>query len=94
MRVKKEGTEMLTHPTQQRLLALGFTGMAKALEEQRLQPDMAALAFEERLGLKVDREAIERDNKRLVSRSKFAGLRQNARTKPKMAVHLIRGDSS
>ena len=69
---------MLTHPTQQRLVALGLTGMAKALEDQRRQPDVAALSFEERLGLLVDREAIERENKRLVSRLKFAGLRQNA----------------
>ena len=69
---------MLTHPTQDRLIALGLTGMAKALDEQRRQPDFAALAFEERLGLLVDREAIERENKRLVSRLKFAGLRQNA----------------
>jgi hypothetical protein len=36
--------------------------MAKALEEQRKQPDMAALGFEERLALMVDREAIEREN--------------------------------
>ena len=28
---------MLTHPTYDRLLALGLTGMAKALEEQRRQ---------------------------------------------------------
>ncbi len=69
---------MLTHPTEQRLVALGLAGMAKALEEQRRQPDVAALTFEERLGLLVDREAIERENKRLVSRLKFAGLRQNA----------------
>ena len=69
---------MLTHPTEQRLIALGLAGMAKALEEQRRLPDIAALAFEERLGLMVDREAIERQNKRLVSRLKFAGLRQNA----------------
>ena len=69
---------MLTHPTEQRLLALGLAGMAKALEEQRRQPDIAALAFEERLGLMVDREAIERQNKRLVSRLKFAWLRHNA----------------
>ena len=54
---------MLTHPTEQRLVALGLTGMATALEEQRRQPDIAALAFEERLGLMVDREAIERENK-------------------------------
>ena len=52
--------------------------MVKALEEQQRQPDIAALPFEERLGLLVDREAIERENKRLVSRLKFAGLRQNA----------------
>ena len=69
---------MLTHPTEQRLIALGLAGMAKALEEQRRLPDVAALAFEERLALLVDREAIERQNKRLVSRLKFAGLRQNA----------------
>ena len=69
---------MLTHPTDQRLVALGLAGMAKALEEQRRQPDVEALTFEERLGLLVDREAIERENKRLVSRLKFAGLRQNA----------------
>ena len=69
---------MLTHPTQERLTALGLTGMAKALEEQRRQPDITVLPFEERLALLVDREAIERENKRLVSRLKFAGLHQNA----------------
>ena len=69
---------MLTHPTEQRLVALGLAGMAKALEEQRRQPDIAALPFEDRLGLLVDREAIERENKRLTSRLRFAGLRQNA----------------
>ena len=31
---------MLRHPTEERLLALGLTGMAKALEEQRRQPDI------------------------------------------------------
>ena len=69
---------MLTHPTEQRLVALGLAGMAKALEEQRRQPDIAALPFDDRLGLLVDREAIDRENKRLTSRLKFAGLRQNA----------------
>ena len=29
---------MLTHPTHDRLIALGLTGMAKALEDQRRQP--------------------------------------------------------
>ncbi len=69
---------MLTHPTHEHLIALGLTGMAKALEEQRRSPDLDALSFEERLGLLVDREAAERDSKRLTARLKFAALRQNA----------------
>ena len=69
---------MLAHPTHDRLIALGLTGMAKALEEQRRHPDVEALSFEERLALLVDREAIERENKRLGNRLKAAGLRQMA----------------
>ena len=75
---KSKELKMLTHPTEQRLVDLGLTGMAKALEEQRRLPDVAALGFEERLGLLVDREAVSRENKRLGSRLKFAGLRQEA----------------
>lgn len=69
---------MLAHPTQERLQALGLTGMAKALDEQRRQPDIAALSFEERFALLLDRETMERDNKRLVARLRFATLRQEA----------------
>src|SRR5207245_11474895 len=69
---------MLTHPTHERLIALGLTGMAKALEEQRRSPDLDALSFEERVGLLVDREAAERDTKRLTTSLKFAALRQSA----------------
>jgi DNA replication protein DnaC len=69
---------MLTHPTHGRLVTLGLIGMAKALDEQQRQPDITTLAFEERLALLVDREATERDNKRLISRLRFASLRQNA----------------
>ena len=69
---------MLKHPTEERLIALGLIGMAKALEEQRRQPDIAALSFEERFAMLVDREMTERDNKRLIARLRFASLRQNA----------------
>lgn len=69
---------MLSHPTHERLIALGLTGMAKAFEDQRRSPDLDALSFEERMGLLVDREAAERDTKRLTTRLKFAALRQNA----------------
>jgi hypothetical protein len=50
---KEERKAMLKHPTEERLAALGLTGMAKALEEQRRQPDIAALSFEERFALLV-----------------------------------------
>jgi len=69
---------MLTHPTHDRLVALGLTGMAKALDEQRGQSNVEGLTFEERLGLLVDREAAERESKRLVTRLKYANLRQDA----------------
>ena len=69
---------MLAHPTHERLIALGLPGMAKAFEDQRRSPDIAALSFEERIGLMVDREAAERDTKRLATRLEFAALRQNA----------------
>lgn len=69
---------MLNHPTHERLLALGLPGMARAFQDQRASPDLTALSFEERVGIMVDREAAERDTKRLTARLKFAALRQDA----------------
>jgi len=69
---------MLTHPTLDKLQALKFTGMATALAEQMKMPDIEELAFEERLGLLVDREATERENRRLTSRLRRAKLKHNA----------------
>jgi DNA replication protein DnaC len=69
---------MLNHPTHQRLIELGLSGMAKAFEEQRRSPDLEALPFEDRIGLLVDREAAERDTRRLTTRLKIAALRQTA----------------
>lgn len=69
---------MLAHPTHERLIALGLAGMAKGFEDQRRSPDIAALGFEERLGLLVDREAAERETRRLTSRLKHAALRHNS----------------
>jgi DNA replication protein DnaC len=69
---------MLTHPTTDRLRELGLAGMARALEEQRRHADAADLGFEDRLAMLVEREALERDSKRLTTRLRFAGLRQQA----------------
>jgi DNA replication protein DnaC len=69
---------MLTHPTTDRLRELGLAGMARALEEQRRHPETTDLSFEDRMAMLVEREALERDGKRLAARLRFAGLRQQA----------------
>lgn len=69
---------MLTHPTLEKLHALRLTGMAQAFEDQINMPQIDSLDFEERLGLMVDREMTQRENRRLKSRLKKAKLRQTA----------------
>jgi DNA replication protein DnaC len=69
---------MLTHPTLDKLQSLRFYGMLKALQEQMQMTDIDQLAFEERLGLLVDREMTERENRRYKNRLSKARLRQQA----------------
>ena len=69
---------MLTHPTMEKLQTLKLTGMLKALTEQQQMPEIDSLGFEERLGLLIDREATERENRKLATRLKKAKLRQSA----------------
>jgi DNA replication protein DnaC len=52
--------------------------MGKALEDQWRMPDCETLSFEGRLGLLVDRELTERDNRRLQTRLRHAKLHQSA----------------
>ena len=56
---------MLTQTTLDTLNQLKLHGMAAALSEQLTQSAALSLAFEERLGLIVDREVLHRDNRRL-----------------------------
>ena len=69
---------MLNHPTFEKLHALRLSGMSQALMEQMQMPEITALSFEERLGLLVDRESTERENRRLTTRLRQAKLRQTA----------------
>ena len=69
---------MLTHPTLDKLQTLKCTGMVAALTEQMAMPDIDTLGFEERLGLLVDRELTERENRRLTNRLRRARLKHNA----------------
>ena len=69
---------MLTHPTLDRLRTIRLNGMADAYAEQMNQTESDALTFDERLGLLVDREASDRESRRLTSRLRRARLRQSA----------------
>jgi DNA replication protein DnaC len=69
---------MLTHPTLEKLQALKLIGMLKGLEEQLQMPGLEELGFAERLGLLVDREVTERENRRLKDRLAKARLRHVA----------------
>lgn len=69
---------MLIHPTLEKLRTLRLTGMAQAFEEQQSLADAAALSFEERMGLLVDREMTLRESRRLTTRLRRATLRQSA----------------
>ena len=64
--------------TLERLHSLRLTGMAEALHQQQIQPQMQQLSFEERLAMLVDHELLDRDNRRLTRLLKAARLRVNA----------------
>jgi DNA replication protein DnaC len=69
---------VLTHPTLEKLQALRLMGMVKGFEEQLQMTGIDELGFAERLGLLADREATERDSRRLKDRLAKARLRQTA----------------
>jgi len=66
---------MLNHQTMQKLIALRLEGMAQALEEQRRQPDISQLDFEERFGLLVERQWLWREGRALAARLHYAQLK-------------------
>jgi DNA replication protein DnaC len=69
---------MLVHPIIDKLQSLRFFGMRCAFEEQMQTADIDQLNFEERMGLLVDREMTERENRRFKTRLTKAKLRQHA----------------
>jgi DNA replication protein DnaC len=66
---------MLNHQTMEKLAALRLEGMTQALEEQRRQPDISQLDFEERFGLLVERQWLWRENRALAARLQHAQLK-------------------
>jgi DNA replication protein DnaC len=69
---------MLTHPLFEQLKELRCHGMIEALSEQLRQQDIGNLSFDERFSLLVERECIERENRRLSTRLRQARLKESA----------------
>lgn len=69
---------MLIQPTIDKLNSLRLTGMVKAIRQQVNDPDIGTLSFDDRLGLIVDTEMTERENRRLHSRLKAAKSKEEA----------------
>jgi DNA replication protein DnaC len=65
---------MLTEPLIEQLNALRLRGMAASLEQQLVSPDFARQPFENRLGLMIQQEVIERGSARLAQRLRWAKL--------------------
>jgi DNA replication protein DnaC len=71
---------MMMHTTIAQLRELKLEGLATALQGQLAQPDMAALSFEERFGLLVERELHHRQDRRLERLLKNARLKYGQAT--------------
>lgn len=69
---------MIYAQTLEKLRALHLDGLADALEEQRRQPNITQLDFEERLGLLVERQWLWKENRGLAARLKNARFKINA----------------
>jgi DNA replication protein DnaC len=69
---------MLTEPLIQQLTELRLRGMAASLEQQLASPDTKRQSFENRLGLMIQQERLERGNARLAQRLRWAKLPQQA----------------
>lgn len=82
---------MLIQQTLETLHALGLKGMAAAYRAQLRDPDMQGLSFDERLGLLVDREWSEQQDRRLRRRLQEAHLRLSSACMEDIDYHVPRG---
>lgn len=69
---------MITEQTVEKMNALKLFGMRDAFAEQMEMSTYASLSFEERVGMLVDREWTDRENRKLERRMKAARLKIHA----------------
>lgn len=69
---------MIINETKDKMKKLRLHGMLQSLETQESHPESLSMTFEERLGLLVDREDSERENRKMSNRLRQAKLKQQA----------------
>ena len=69
---------MLLEQTIEKLHGMKLGGMVEALNEQRTNPSMSELEFEERLGLLVERQWLWKEDRALAARVAYAGFKISA----------------
>lgn len=82
---------MMMHTTLAQLRTLKLDGLAAGLEDQLTQPGMAAMSFEERLALLVDREIHTRNDRKLLRLLKNAHLKYGQATLEDIDTRPSRG---
>ena len=88
---------MLIEPMTEKLYAMKLNGMATALEEQRKDPTIAELVFEDRFALLVERQYTYTEERAFKTRLNYAGLKKNGpclegidyRAKRKLSRNLL-----
>ena len=66
---------MFIEPMIEKLYAMKLNAMVSALEEQRKDPTITELAFEDRLALMVERQYVYREDRAFKCRLHYAGLK-------------------
>lgn len=74
----EKGEKMIINETKEKLVRMRLTGLLKAFDEQQADTNIGGLSFEERLGLLIDREYLERENRKLTNRLKQSKLKREA----------------
>ena len=69
---------MLNEPTMTKLYAMKLNGLAEAYEEQRAQPRLGDLSFDERFAMLIERQWLWKENRALHARLAYAELKEAA----------------
>jgi len=75
--------------TMERLREMKLPGLLAAWNEQQKNPDFANLSFDERLGMLVDAEWLDRNNRRVARNMRAAKLKLSSACLEELDVSVV-----